>query len=259
MSDTRTDKSAYNVRNDGLLCSASTLLSSLLNLTEYYLQTRPKQSMREIVTTIHENKFRGLGVNLFSNVYYHTFLLTVKHYTEKSLDKINPSSAVNEQAAGLAGGAAAPITSYPLSVIQAWRCEGVSIRGIFNMNPDSMFKGFRASCLGDSLFYGTYFSIHPALSNYRTDKDIVTDVVSGLFSGLICNPFYVISNCQKTSNQKMIQQGKTLFKEGGLKRFYTGFGTVSLLNLGLFGLTAGAGDRLVKRIFEEPMARIRCE
>lgn len=251
-------KSKYDDKTDSLVWTASTLLSALLNLTEYYLQTRPKQSLPSIFSAMHNNHYRGIGVNLFNNVLYHAVLLSLKHYVEKALNTIHPNSAVNEEIAGFVGGGAALVGSYPLSVLQAWRCEGSSWSAILKMKPSKyqLFKGFGANCLGDSLFYGSYFGIHPLLSNYDLPQSS-NDISSSLFAGLLCNPFYVISNCQKTTNLKMIQQTKTLYREGGLKRFYAGFSTVSLLNLGLFGLIAGAGDRLVKGWFNDVITEPR--
>jgi hypothetical protein len=53
------------------------------------------------------------------------------------------------------------------------------------------------------------------------------------------------------SNRSIAAEARSLFMEGGVRRFYRGFSIIGLMNVGLFALTQGSSFRLAEQYLEQ--------
>lgn len=221
-------------------------------------QTTPP-TLKEVAKVAGQTKLKGFGISLIYNAFYGAIMFPVKHQVKKTMEQWNPGSAFNKPAGGFAGGFSALLITYPLSVSQAWRFEGkpVSTIMMMMMRPENFYKGINAACLSDGIFFGVYFGLGPVLSRYLTslsasksEANYIADTAAAMLGGIACNPLSVVSMCQRTSQKNMFAETVSLYKEGGVPRFYRGLGTVGLFSIGLYGLVAGACIRYAEKVYE---------
>lgn len=215
-------------------------------------------NLKQAIQVASQTRLKGLGVNIFNNLTASLILnATILEFEMHEDTKKHPFFANNSAYAAI-GGLAASFATYPSSIVEARRYEGQTFATIRAMKAKYYFNGMPAAAISDCLFNGIYFGFQPfILAQFKKqnmlpprDTERVADFAAGIVAGFACNPVYVISNCQKMSGLSIVDEARTLFKEGGVRRFYRGFSIIGLLNVGLFALTQGSSFRLAEEYLE---------
>lgn len=218
-----------------------------------------KLSLKEAIKVASHTGLKGLGVNVFNNLTASFILNATIYEFDVHEDPAKHSVFLNNTVYAAIGGLAASIATYPPSIIEARRYEGQSFKAIRSMNPRLFFNGMPAAGISDCLFNGIFFGMQP-LIHQQIDKqhffspsetDRIADFTAGIIAGFACNPLFLISNCQKMSSRSIAAEARSLFMEGGVKRFYRGFSIIGLMNVGLFALTQGSSFRLAEQYLEQ--------
>lgn len=258
----RTDENHASSVKDNVETYGATLgIKYVLNKFEYIYHAHRESTHLNLMQTIKiasQTRLKGLGVNIFNNLTASVILnATILEFEMHEDTKKHPFFASNSTYAAI-GGLAASFATYPSSIIEARRYEGQSFAAIRAMKARHYFNGMPAAGISDCIFNGIYFGFQPIIFNQLNKRNFfpqreterVADFAAGIVAGFASNPIYMISNCQKMSGLSIVDEARTLFKEGGVKRFYRGFSIIGLLNVGLFALTQGSSFRLAEEYLE---------
>jgi solute carrier family 25 (mitochondrial carnitine/acylcarnitine transporter), member 20/29 len=152
-------------------------------------------------------------------------------------------NATEQISAGFAGGALSGIACAPMELvlIQQQRFGGSLFstpgRIVSSFSGSSLFRGLAMSCGREGIFTAGYLGIGPAMTAYLTNDQGMSPVTAkvagaltgGVLAGTLSHPMDTIKSCQQGDLEQktftsVAQTARTLFADGGVKRFFRGWG-----------------------------------
>lgn len=152
-------------------------------------------------------------------------------------------NATEQISAGFAGGAISGIACAPMELvlIQQQRFGGSLIstpgRVATSFGSASLFRGLAMSCGREGIFTAGYLGIGPAMTAYLTHDHGISPVTAkvagaitgGILAGTVSHPMDTIKSCQQGDLEQktytsVTQTARTLLADGGVARFFRGWG-----------------------------------
>eukprot|EP00615_Pteridomonas_danica_P003032 CAMPEP_0114352950 /NCGR_PEP_ID=MMETSP0101-20121206/18315_1 /TAXON_ID=38822 ORGANISM="Pteridomonas danica, Strain PT" /NCGR_SAMPLE_ID=MMETSP0101 /ASSEMBLY_ACC=CAM_ASM_000211 /LENGTH=257 /DNA_ID=CAMNT_0001493577 /DNA_START=8 /DNA_END=781 /DNA_ORIENTATION=+ len=189
--------------------------------------------------------YRGLAISLSATAILTSLQmpLTGAVRTAFTGGKVRSLSDFEVVASAAVGGAISGIVNAPMEliIIQQQRF-GISLGGtgakvLGELGMTGMLRGVMMTCGREGIFTAGYMGVAPVLQQkikkQFPDTSIATAKVggaicAGLIAGTLSHPLDTIKTCMqgdlgRETYGTVTQTAKTLFKDGGIKRFYTGF------------------------------------
>lgn len=138
----------------------------------------------------------------------------------------------NEGISGLVGGFASTLIVVPVDRIKIiMQNKETMTKSLFT--PRSLYKGFSITLFRETPGFGIYFSTYTKLTeNFNQSKNLTKSFVFGSVSGIVSWIFIYPSDLIKTkfqavkttqSTSSIIQVIKNIYKENGIRGYYSGF------------------------------------
>lgn len=178
--------------------------------------------------TYFRTPFNGLNWTLFNSSIKNAFLFPTNAllmWCFNQLDSKNEKR--NTVLSGFFAGLTTAYLMRYLSTAKFRAYNGELFKDIINLNSEQLGVGFRATALRDGLYYGTYFHLLMILTeNNVLSNSTLNGLISGAIGAFVSNPCSVIAVNQKIAHAPIdfFKMGHKLYKEGGIPRFFNGFG-----------------------------------
>lgn len=171
--------------------------------------------------------YRGFTSPLFGVGLEKSIVFGVYTNTKKAFEKNSLSVPI----AGAVSGFCASFIVTPVEKIKILLQTGQQVK-MNQLTPKYMFQGLSATFTRETLGFAIYFSFYESMKRKLYQNNITTlgSFVLGGLSGSLAWCFIYPQDCIKTrmqahsKNNKFLKVVKDIYTEGGLGRFYKGFG-----------------------------------
>lgn len=253
MSDQEFRDYYYKSIMTGLLVGpVSSTLTFPVDKVAFVYQTLSKQStpsFMEVMRLAFRHPFSGYLPSIISASCKNVIMFPTKSFIEYEIEHINPGGTFNKNFSAFFAGIAAVYLNSPIAVIKALRLNNMPAKNIMQLNLKDFYRGTHAIAIRDGIQFGVYFELF-ALLNPHIKNPVIAGAVANLIASVFNNPFSVIAMNQRIKGTSMINETKSLFKEGGLGRFYRGFGYTMFARMAIQGAATGAIIHAADDIYE---------
>lgn len=219
----------------------------------FVYQTLSKQSTPTITEALRiafRHPFNGYLPSLISASCKNVIMFPTKAFFDYEIEQLNPGGTFNKNFASFLAGTAAVYLNSPIAVIKALRLNNVPAKQIMNLNVKDFYRGTHAIAVRDGIQLCAYFELFSFL-NPKMQNPVIAGAVSNLIASLLNNPFSVIAMNQRIKGTQLVAEAKTLYREGGLGRFYRGFGYTMFCRMAIQGAATGAVIHAADALYEK--------
>lgn len=220
----------------------SSTLTFPVDKVAFVYQTLSKQStpsFLEVMRLAFRHPLSGYFPSVISASCKNVIMFPTKSFIEYEIEHLNPGGTFNKNIAAFTAGIAAVYMNSPIAVIKALRLNNMPVRNILDLNLKDFYRGTHAIAIRDGIQFGVYFELF-AMLNPRMQNPLIAGAVANIIASIFNNPFSVIAMNQRIKGSTMINEAKSLFKEGGIGRFYRGYGYTMFARMTIQGAATGA-------------------
>jgi solute carrier family 25 aspartate/glutamate transporter 12/13 len=201
-----------------LASSVGLIVSYPVDTIKVYIQNQTrkitsKEAIIEIYKKGGKSFYRGIGSQLLFTTPFKSIRLMTYTTTKTYLPN---DSIKSELIAGITAGATQSIFTNPIEVVKT-RYQ-MHKQPIFQLH--TMYHGFPATFIRDSIMTGVYFPVYTLLKKYNKNNLIINSTLATIPGCLLSVPFDVIKTRQQTNKEKELI--RNMIKNEGIKSFFKG-------------------------------------